>query len=122
MARILIVDDSALSRRMLCAILEAGGHEVTEAENGLMGLERFSLERPELIMLDMTMADMQGLDVLDKILEVDPNARVLAASADIQVATRKIFHEKGGRGFIEKPFVAERVLSVVEATLKGEKP
>ena len=122
MAKILIVDDSALSRRMLRAILEAGGHEVLEARDGLLTLERYSLKKPDLVMLDMTMEGMHGLDVLEKMLQLDPAADVLAASADIQASTQTLFREKGGRGFLEKPFVAERVLPVIEATLKGEAP
>lgn len=122
MARILMVDDSALSRRMLRTILEEGSHEVMEAGDGLMALERFSLERPELVMLDMTMEGMHGLDVLEKILQLDPDARIIAASADIQTATQKLFQEKGGKGFVQKPFAADRVLSAVEAALKGEVP
>lgn len=122
MAKILIVDDSALSRRMLRTILEEGGHEVMEAGDGLMALERFSLERPELVMLDMTMEGMHGLDVLEKILQLDPDARVLGASADIQTATQKLFQEKGGKGYAQKPFAADRVLSTVEGVLKGEVP
>ena len=122
MARILMVDDSALSRRMLRTILEGGAHEVIEAGDGLIALERFSLERPELVTLDMTMKGMHGLDVLEKILQLNPDARVIGASADIQTATRKLFQEKGGKGFVEKPFAADRVLSTVEAILKGEVP
>ncbi len=122
MAKILIVDDSALSRRMLRAILEAGGHEVLEARDGLLALERFSLEKPDLVMLDMTMAGMHGLDVLEKMLQLNPTANVLAASADIQTSTQRLFQEKGGRGFVEKPFAAERVLPVIDAILKGEAP
>ena len=115
MAKILIVDDSALSRRMLRAILEAGGHEVLEARDGLLALERYSLEKPDLVMLDMTMEGMHGLDVLEKLLQLDPAADVLAASADIQASTQT-------RGFVKKPFAADRVLPLIEAILKGEAP
>ena len=122
MAKILVVDDSALSRRMLRAILEEGGHQVLEAPDGLMALERFSLERPDLVLLDLTMTEMHGLDVLEKMLELNPEARIVAASADIQTATQKLFLEKGGKAFINKPFASESVLKAVESTLKGEEP
>jgi two-component system, chemotaxis family, chemotaxis protein CheY len=119
MAKILIVDDSALSRRMLRGILEEGGHEVVEAQDGFMALEKFSLESPNLVTLDMTMEGMHGLEVLEEIRKLDPNARVLGASADIQKFTQQLFLEKGGKGFINKPFDLERVLTTVGNTLEG---
>ncbi len=122
MARILIVDDSGLSRRILRGILEARGHQVMEAPDGLMALERFSLDRPDLVMLDMTMTEMHGLDVLEKILQLDPEARVIAASADIQNTTQNLFFQKGGKAFINKPFTPDPVLKAVEAVLKGDNP
>lgn len=120
MAKILMVDDSALSRRMLRAILEKDGHTLTEAENGLMALERFSLERPDLVTLDMTMKGMHGLQVLEKILELDPLAKVLVASADIQSTTKEMVRQKGGIGFINKPFTEEHVLSAIKQAFEGD--
>lgn len=120
MAKILIVDDSALSRRMLRGILEGAGHEVVEAQDGLMALERFSLERPDLVMLDMTMEGMHGLDVLEKIRQMDSKAPVLAASADIQQTTQDLFFKAGGTGFVYKPFDTAQVLPALENALKGE--
>ena len=119
MAKILIVDDSALSRRMLRGILEEGGHEVVEAQDGFMALEKFSLEQPDLVTLDMTMAGMHGLDVLEAIIKLDANARVLGASADIQKFTEQLFLEKGGKAFIGKPFDSERVLATVRNAFEG---
>ena len=120
MAKILMVDDSALSRRMLRTILEKDGHTLTEAENGLMALERFSLERPDLVTLDMTMKGMHGLQVLEKILELDPLAKVLVASADIQSTTKEMVRQKGGIGFINKPFTEEHVLSAIKQAFEGD--
>ena len=119
MAKILVVDDSALSRRMLRGILEEGGHEVVEAQDGFMALEKFSLEQPDLVTLDMTMAGMHGLDVLEAIIKLDANARVLGASADIQKFTKQLFLEKGGKAFIGKPFDSERVLATVRNAFEG---
>ena len=81
MSKILIVDDSALSRRMMRTILEDGGHTVVEAGDGLSGIERFSIDRPDLCLLDLTMPEMTGFDVLDKLLKVDPEAKVVVVSA-----------------------------------------
>ncbi len=119
MSKILIVDDSALSRRMLHTILEGSGHTVVEAGDGLSGLERFSIERPDLCFLDLTMPGMDGFEVLDKLLKVDPEARVIMASADIQQSSREMAEAGGAKGFINKPLVADHVLQIVDRVLKG---
>jgi len=120
MAKILIVDDSGLSRRTLRAILEEGGHEVTEAKDGLSALERFSLERPSLVLLDLTMEGIHGFEVLENLREIDSEAKVIVASADIQKSTREMAAARGGQGFIGKPFKADKVLQTVDSVLKGD--
>jgi two-component system chemotaxis response regulator CheY len=115
--KILIVDDSALSRRTLRRILESAGYEVVEADDGMAALEVYFLEKPDLVLLDLVMKGMYGLDVLVKLREMDQEARVVVASADIQSSTRKLVDEAGARGFINKPFVSEQVIAGVEAAL-----
>ena len=115
--KILIVDDSALSRRTLRRILESAEYEVVEADDGMAALELYFLEKPALVLLDLVMKGMYGLDVLVKLREMDPKALVVVASADIQSSTRKMVDEAGALGFINKPFVTESVLAAVEAAL-----
>lgn len=115
--KILIVDDSALSRRTLRRILEAAGYEVVEANDGMTGLEVYFLEKPALVLLDLVMKGMYGLDVAVKLRELDPKALIVVASADIQSSTRKLAAEAGALGFITKPFVSEDVIAAVEAAL-----
>ena len=115
--KILIVDDSALSRRTLRRILESAGYETVEADDGMSALEVYSLEKPNLVLLDLVMKGMYGLDVLLKLREMDPKALVVVASADIQSSTRQMVDEAGALGFINKPFVREQVLASVEAAL-----
>ena len=119
MAKIMVVDDSALSRRMLRRMLESAGHQVGEASDGMAALEQYLLDRPDLVLLDMTMRGMQGLDVLGKLRELDPQARVIVATADIQRSTRELVEEAGGSGFVSKPFEEQRVLAAVNAVLGG---
>ena len=116
--KILIVDDSALSRRTLRRILETAEYEVVEAGDGMAALELYFLEKPGLVLLDLVMKGMYGLDVLVKLREMDQQARVIVASADIQSSTRKMVDEAGALGFINKPFISEQVLATVEAALK----
>ena len=115
--KILIVDDSALSRRTLRRILETAGYEVVEAGDGMTALELYFLEKPVLVLLDLVMKGMYGLDVLVKLREMDPKTLVVVASADIQSSTRKMVDEAGALGFINKPFVSEPVIAAVEAAL-----
>jgi two-component system chemotaxis response regulator CheY len=115
--KILIVDDSALSRRTLRRILETGDYEVVEASDGMAALELYFLEKPDLVLLDLVMKGMYGLDVLVKLREMDPKALVVVASADIQSSTRKLVDDAGALGFINKPFVTEPVLASVAAAL-----
>ena len=116
-SKVLIVDDSALSRRTLRRILEAADYPVVEAEDGMTALEVYFLEKPSLVLLDLVMKGMYGIDVLVKLREMDPKALVVIASADIQSSTRKMVDEAGALGFINKPFVSEQVLTAVEAAL-----
>ena len=115
--KILIVDDSALSRRTLRRILESAGYEVVEANDGMTALEVYFLEKPRLVLLDLVMQGMYGLDVLVKLREMDPQASVVVASADIQSSTRKMVDDEGALAFLNKPFVSEQVIAVVEAAL-----
>jgi two-component system, chemotaxis family, chemotaxis protein CheY len=120
MAKILLVDDSNLSRRILRRFLESAGHEILEAADGMAAIERYFLERPDLVLLDMTMSGMHGLEVLSKLREMDAQARVIVATADIQSSTRTMVEEGGGVGFVSKPFVEDQVLKAVQAVLAGD--
>ena len=115
--KMLIVDDSALSRRTLRRILESAGYEVVEADDGMTALEVYFLEKPSLVLLDLVMKGMYGLDVLVKLREMDPKALVVVASADIQSSTRQMVDEAGALAFINKPFLSEQVIAAVEAAL-----
>ena len=119
MATILVVDDSGMSRRALRKILESAGHQVVEAEDGIAALERYFINKPDLVLLDLTMSGMYGLDVLSKLREMDPDVRVIVASADIQRSTRGMAEKAGARAFINKPFASDQVINAVSTALKG---
>jgi two-component system chemotaxis response regulator CheY len=121
MAKVLVVDDSSMSRRTLRKILEPEGHEIIEAEEGVIALERYFLERPDLVFLDLTMSGMYGIDVLNKLREMDPQARVIVASADIQRSTHDLVKLGGASAFVNKPFTSEKILNIVSQVLEGGK-
>jgi len=117
--RVLVVDDSALSRRTLRQILEPAGYEVAEAEDGLSALERYFLEKPDVVLLDLVMKGMYGLDVLTKLRELDANAKVVIVSADIQTSSHELVEAAGARAFVNKPFDRAEILGTLASILTG---
>ena len=118
--RILVVDDSSLARRRARSILETGGYEVVEAEDGMSALERFFVDKPDLVMLDLVMKGMYGLEVLSKLREIDPRARVIVVSADIQTSSHELVGAAGAAGFLVKPLDEQAALTLVRSALQGE--
>jgi len=118
-ARILVVDDSGFARRSLKQLLEGAGHTVEEAKDGHDALERYFLNKPDLVMLDMVMEGMNGMEVLEKLRELDREAKVVIATADVQTSTRAQAQATGASGFITKPFDREEVLKTVSTVLTG---
>jgi two-component system chemotaxis response regulator CheY len=117
--KVLLVDDSGLARRSMRAMLESDGFEVVEAEDGIAALERYFLEKPDAVLLDLVMKGMYGLDVLTKLRELDATARVIVVSADVQSSSHQLVEAAGANGFINKPVNRERLLSVVRTVLEG---
>lgn len=116
-AKILLVDDSGLARRSMRAILEPAGYQVVEAEDGMSALERYFLEKPDLVLLDLVMRGMNGLDVLSKLHELDRDARVVVVSADIQDSSREMAESGGASGFVTKPVERAAILKVIADVL-----
>jgi two-component system chemotaxis response regulator CheY len=117
-AKILIVDDSAMSRRILRRILESASHDVIEADDGMIAIEKYFLEKPDIVLLDLIMKGMFGMEVLQKIRQMDGKARVVVASADIQNSTRSMTEAAGAMGFVTKPFIEKDIIAAVESALK----
>jgi two-component system chemotaxis response regulator CheY len=118
-AKVLLVDDSGLARRSTRRILEGAGYSVVEAEDGLSALERYSIEKPDVVLLDLVMKGMYGLEVLEKIRQLDPAARVIVVTADVQTSSRDMVEAAGAAGFLSKPIEAARILEMIERTAKG---
>ena len=116
--KVLLVDDSGLARRSLRAILEADGFQVIEASDGMAALEQYFVEKPDAVMLDLVMKGMYGLDVLTKLRELDPSARVIVVSADVQDSSQEMAMAGGASAFLNKPIERERVLAVVRTVLE----
>jgi two-component system, chemotaxis family, chemotaxis protein CheY len=115
--KVLIVDDSALTRRSLRQILETAGCQVAEAEDGLSALERYFVDKPDVVFLDLVMRGMYGLEVLEKLRELNPQARIVVVSADIQTSSQDLAGEAGATAFVNKPFDRTEILSALDAAL-----
>ena len=118
-AHILIVDDSSFARRSLRQILEQAGYTVDEAQDGNEALERYFLKKPDVVLLDLVMEGLSGLEVLAKLRELDREVKAVMATADIQSSTRAEAQAAGASGFISKPFNRDQVLTTVDAVLAG---
>lgn len=113
--KILIVDDAAFMRMMIKDIITKNGFELAgEAENGVIALERYKETSPDLVILDITMPEMDGLTALKEIKKIDSTANVIMCSAMGQQAMVIESIQAGAKDFIVKPFQADRVLEAIK--------
>src|SRR4051794_1327 len=118
MARVLVVDDAAFMRKVVSDALKGGGHEVIgEASNGVEAVARYQELQPELMTLDITMPEMDGLAALKEIIAIDPRARIIMCSALGQESKVLEAIKAGAKDFVVKPFKADRVLDAVGKAL-----
>ncbi len=112
---ILICDGAAFMRMMIKDILTKNGYNIAgEAENGAKAVEKYNELKPDLVLMDITMPEMDGIQALKKIKETDPNASVIMCSAMGQQAMVIESIQSGAKDFIVKPFQADRVLEAVQ--------
>jgi len=120
-AKILVVDDSGLARRLIRKIVEELGHEVEDVSDGATALERYSLNRHDAVILDLLMHGMYGAEVLQKFKELNPTLPVIIVSADIQRTTRDQVKEIGAAAMVNKPVTKEQLAEVLDIVLSGGK-
>ena len=112
---ILICDDAAFMRMMTKDILTKNGYNIVgEAENGAKAVEKYNELKPDLVLMDITMPEMDGIEALKKIKSGDPNASIIMCSAMGQQAMVIESIQSGAKDFIVKPFQADRVLEAVQ--------
>lgn len=112
---ILICDDAAFMRMMIKDILTKNGYNIAgEAENGVKAVEKYAELKPDLVLMDITMPEMDGIEALKKIKESDANASIIMCSAMGQQAMVIESIQSGAKDFIVKPFQADRVIEAVQ--------
>ena len=118
MARVLVVDDAAFMRKMVSDALAKGGHEVVgEAGNGVEAISQFQALKPDLMTLDITMPEKDGLAALADIMAADPTAKVVMCSALGQESKVLEAIKLGAKDFVVKPFQPDRVIEAVGKAL-----
>jgi two-component system chemotaxis response regulator CheY len=117
MAKILIVDDAAFMRMRAARLLIEAGHVVVEATNGREAIEVYAREKPDCVLMDITMPEMDGLEALVEIRRLDPTARVAMLTAMGQQTIVMDAIKRGARDFVVKPFQPDRVLGAVAKLL-----
>lgn len=114
MTRVLIVDDAAFMRMMIKDILQKNGFEVIgEASNGIEAVDLYKKEKPDVVTMDITMPDMDGIEAVKEIKNFDPAAKVIMCSAMGQQSMVMDAIKSGAKDFIVKPFQADRVLEAI---------
>ncbi len=113
MAKILVVDDAEFLRVRISKMLSSEGHEIIEAENGVKAVETYKTSRPDVVLMDITMPEMDGLTALREIRSYDSSAKVVMLTALGQESVVLEAIKAGARDFVVKPFEKDRVLSAV---------
>ncbi len=118
MARVLVVDDAAFMRKMVSDALAKGGHEVIgQAGNGVEAIAQFRELRPDLMTLDITMPEKDGLATLKDVMELDPSAKVIMCSALGQESKVLESIKLGAKDFVVKLFQPDRIIDAVAKAL-----
>ena len=115
---ILIVDDAAFMRMMIKDILTKNGYEVVgEAENGSVAINKYKELKPDLVIMDITMPEVDGIQAVKEIKKINADSQIIMCSAMGQQAMVIESIQAGARDFIVKPFQAERVIEAVKKVL-----
>ncbi|MCL0051974.1 response regulator [Peptococcaceae bacterium] len=113
--KILIVDDAVFMRMMIKNIVAKAGYEVVgEAENGAQAVEMYKELKPDLVIIDIIMPEMGGIQAVKAIKEIDPNANIIMCSAMGQQAMVMEAIQAGAKDFIVKPFQQDRILQAIK--------
>jgi two-component system chemotaxis response regulator CheY len=116
--KVMLVDDASFMRMMLKNILVGSGYEVVgEAENGAKAVEQYKSLKPDLVMMDIIMPEMGGIDAVREIMKVNPSAKILMCSSMGQQSLVVEAIQAGAKDFIVKPFQPSNVLDAVKKAL-----
>lgn len=119
MAKVLVVDDAAFMRMSIQKMLEPHGHVmIGEAENGIEAVKKYMELKPDIVLLDITMPEMNGVEALKQIKEKDPSAKVVICSAMGQQAMVAQAIQYGAKDFVVKPFEVDRLIAAIDRVME----
>ena len=118
MSKILVIDDSMLSRAMITTPLQRAGHEVIQANDGQQGLDAYHEHLPDCVTTDLLMPVLDGISFLEKIRGEGVKVPIIVVSADIQSSSKEICEQHGIEGFLNKPVDTNVLLELVQAALE----
>lgn len=120
MRKVLIIDDAAFMRMILKSMLERNGYEVVgEAQNGVVGVKKYMELHPDIVTLDITMPEMNGIEALKEIRKIDPCSKVVMVSA---MGQERYVHDcemLGAKSYIVKPFVEDHVIKTLTQVMEN---
>lgn len=125
MAKILVIDDEKSVREMARRMLEAEHHTVVEAVDGIDGIKVFQEEQPDVVVTDIIMPNADGLEVIRRILQINPQAKIIAMSGGGRIANEtylKYARKFGAASVLSKPFSPEQLLSLIRDIPNQEAP
>ena len=115
MKSILVVDDSRVSRKILINMLEKSGYSIAgEAIDGNDGIAQYKKLKPDVVTMDITMPELNGIEALKQIKEFDPDAKVIIITAAGQLEKRALAKENGAVAFVTKPYDNKEILDAIE--------
>ncbi|NMB53298.1 MAG: response regulator [Leptolinea sp.] len=118
MTKVLVVDDAEFLRVRITKMLTGEGYEVKEAENGAKAVEIYQQIKPDVVLMDITMPEMDGLTALKNIRGLDPNARIIMLTALGQESVVMEAVKAGAKDFVVKPYDGDRVLQAISKAIK----
>ena len=119
MEKILIVDDSKTSRKSLRNMLTGAGYEVVaEAVDGKDGVEKYKEYKPDVVTMDITMPNLDGIDAVTQIMRIDPDAKIIMVTAAGQKNNVVEAIKRGAVDFVQKPFEAEAIVDVIKKAME----
>ena len=121
MEKILIVDDSKTSRKFLRNMLTGAGYEVVaEAVDGIDGVEKYKEYKPDVVTMDITMPNLDGIDAVTQIMRIDPDAKIIMVTAAGQKNNVVEAIKRGAIDFVQKPFEAEAIVDVIKKAMEED--
>jgi CheY-like chemotaxis protein len=115
---VLLIDDSRLSRMMIGKELSGLDTDIREASGGQEGIDLYKEQKADIVFLDLTMPDMDGFETLKNLLQIDPDAKVVILTADVQSGSTNKALEMGAFKVMNKPSKSEEFEAVLEESLK----